>query len=387
MVVKNINMIDKINKIFHNKYGKSGVMYAAPGRVNLIGEHTDYNNGFVLPGAIDKTITLEILPNGTNNYNVFAADLEQETSFEANDQKSNLSWANYIIGVVMEMKKRGFIVPGFNCVFGGNIPKGGGMSSSAALESAFAYAINDLIDFKISKTEMAKIGQMAEHNYAGVRCGIMDQFASLHGEKGKLIKLDCRSLEYEIIPFNPQSYKLLLVDTRIKHALASSEYNVRRSQCEEGVSVIQKKYSQVESLRDVNEQMLEEFKDVISSVVYQRCLYVIQENSRLLRACDALKANDFESFGKEMFGSHYGLSNQYEVSCEQLDFLVETARNFNGVVGARMMGGGFGGCTINLISDSEYNAFIQKIAYEYENKFNKKPLFYEVTIDDGARKL
>ncbi|HBG70235.1 MAG: galactokinase [Bacteroidetes bacterium GWF2_43_63] len=380
-------MIDEIRSLFYNKFSSKGAMYAAPGRVNLIGEHTDYNNGFVLPGAINKSVILEIAPNYNEHYNIFAADLEQEITFEANGQKSDLSWANYIIGVVMEMKERGFTAPGFDCVFRGNIPRGGGMSSSAALESAFAFAINDMNHFNISKKELAKIGQMTEHNYAGVRCGIMDQFASLHGEKEKLIRLDCRSLEYEMIPFRPQGYKLLLIDTRVKHALANSEYNVRRAQCEEGVAIIQKSHPEAESLRDVSEVMLNKSKEKLSPVVFQRCLYVIQENERLMRACEALKQDDFISFGKEMFRSHDGLSKQYEVSCDRLDFLVEFARNFPGVAGARMMGGGFGGCTINLISAKEYQSFMKSTTAAFEKQFGKKPFYYEVSIENGARKI
>ncbi|MGD9492578.1 MAG: galactokinase [Bacteroidales bacterium] len=380
-------MIDKIHSLFYKKFGTKGIVYAAPGRVNLIGEHTDYNNGFVLPGAINKTVMLEIAPNYNEHYNIFAADLSQEITFEANGQKSDLSWANYIIGVIMELKERGITVPGFDCVFHGNIPRGGGMSSSAALESAFVFAINDINHFNLSKKEMAKIGQMAEHHYAGVRCGIMDQFASLHGEKEKLIRLDCRSLDYDMIPFHPHGYKLLLIDTRVKHSLANSEYNIRRSQCEEGVFIIQKLHPETESLRDVSEIMLNESKEKLSPLVFQRCLYVIQENERLMRACDALKQDDFISFGIEMFASHKGLSKQYEVSCDQLDFLVELARNFSGVAGARMMGGGFGGCTINLISDKDYQAFMQKVTTDFEMQFGKKPFYYEVSIDNGARKI
>ncbi len=380
-------MIEEIRNLFFEKFRKSGVIYAAPGRVNLIGEHTDYNDGFVLPGAIDKTITLEISPNDGDHYQVIAADLNEEIIFRPDAQRSEISWANYVIGVVMEMKKLGYEVPGFNSVFKGNIPLGGGMSSSAALESAFAFAINDIWNFKITKKQLAKIGQLAEHNYAGVRCGIMDQFASLHGEKGKLIRLDCRSLDYEMIPFNPEGYKLLLIDTRIKHALAGSEYNVRREQCEEGVEIIRKRHPEVLNLRDVSENMLFESKVNMPEIVYQRCHYVIQENKRLLRACEALKNDDLISFGTEMYGSHHGLSTQYEVSCDRLDFLVELAQKFDGVIGSRMMGGGFGGCTINLVSEKVYDEFRQKVNTDFEMQFGEKPLYYEVSIDDGARKI
>jgi galactokinase len=378
---------ETVRKSFNEKFNTTGAVYAAPGRVNLIGEHTDYNLGFVLPGAIDKAIILEIKPNGTESFNVKSIDFNEETSFVANGQKTPFAWANYILGVIMELKALGFTTPGFDCVFGGNIPLGGGLSSSAALESAFAFAINDMNGFGLSRMQLAKVGQLAEHNYAGVRCGIMDQFASLHGQKDMLMKLDCRSLEYELVPFQLDGYKVILLDTNVKHSLASSEYNVRRGQCEEGVAVIAKKHSQVESLRDVTLEMLAEIKNEVSPVVYNRCEYVVKENIRLNAACDALKQGDILSFGKEMYGSHEGLSKYYEVSCKELDFLVDVAKSTSGVIGSRMMGGGFGGCTINVVAEANHDEFVAAAVAQFEKQFGKKPTVYDVVISDGARKI
>lgn len=378
---------ETVRSKFRETYGTTGAVYAAPGRVNLIGEHTDYNLGFVLPGAIDKEIVLEIKPNGQDTFRVSSVDFNESTTFSANGEKTSYAWANYILGVVMELKAKGFDVPAFDCTFGGNVPLGGGMSSSAALESAFAFAINDTYRYGLTRMELAKVGQLAEHNYAGVRCGIMDQFASLHGEKGKLMKLDCRSLEYELVPFELNGYKVILLDTNVKHSLASSEYNVRRSQCEEGVSTIAKKHPEVASLRDVTLAMLEEVKDELSAVVYNRCEYVVKENIRLTNACEALKQGNIEAFGAEMYGSHEGLSKFYEVSCPELDFLVDIAKRTTGVIGSRMMGGGFGGCTISVVSNQIHDHFIAEATAEFEKQFGKKPLVYDVVISDGARKL
>lgn len=381
-------LLDRIRSLFKEKYSTTGAVYTAPGRVNLIGEHTDYNLGFVLPGAIDKAIFLEIKLNGTSTFNATSIDYNEEVSFDTSKQDVPYHWAKYILGVIMEIKEVTGVEPkGFDCVFGGNVPLGGGMSSSAALESCFAFAINDLNGFGLNRMQLAKVGQMSEHHYAGVRCGIMDQFASLHGEKGKLMKLDCRSLEYELVPFELKSHRVMLLDTNVKHSLASSEYNVRRAQCEEGVAAIAKKHPEVQSLRDVTLQMLDEVKSVIDPVTFKRCEYVVKENIRLNNACEALKSGDINTFGKEMYGSHEGLSSFYQVSCEELDFLVDIAKSIPGVIGSRMMGGGFGGCTISVVENDAYDSFVEKATSQFEAKFGKKPLLYDVVISDGARKL
>lgn len=382
-------MMNNIQRKFKELFGGQAAVYASPGRVNLIGEHTDYNEGFVLPGAIDKAMFLAIRPNGGKQVNVFSIDYDEMVTFLPSKEKLPEHWANYILGVVMELKETGAETGGFDCVFGGDIPLGAGLSSSAALESVFAFALNDLFGLGKSRAELARIGQLAEHHYAGVRCGIMDQFASLQGQAGKLIKLDCRSLEFERIPFDPQAsgYRLVLIDTMVKHSLASSEYNVRRQQCEAGVAVVRQKHPSVISLRDISPEMLDESKSLMEPIVFQRCQYVIEENIRLLRACDALRHNDLPTFGQMMTGSHEGLHHKFEVSCVELDFLADLAARTPGMLGARMMGGGFGGCTINLVSAAAHDAFIDDATRNFEKQFGLKPKVYDVVISEGARKL
>lgn len=376
-----------VREAFKSRFGAKGKLYAAPGRVNLIGEHTDYNLGFVLPGAIDKAITLEIRPNGTRQFNVVSLDYREEVTFTGDGNKRPQHWANYIVGVVMEFLSRCFPVPGFDAVFAGDIPLGAGLSSSAALESVFAFAINDLGGFGVSRLELAHIGQGAEHKYAGVRCGIMDQFASLHGEKNRLLKLDCRSLDYEPVPFDLQGYRLVLLDTQVKHSLASSEYNTRRAQCEAGVAALQRHHPEVKSLRDADLAMLESCRAEMDETVFLRCQYVVEENIRLLNAVSHLKNGDAGAFGRELYLSHEGLQHKYAVSCAELDLLVEAARQLPGVAGARMMGGGFGGCTINLVSESSHDDFVRLAGAAFEEQTGKKMGVYDVAISDGARRL
>ncbi|MCK9299904.1 MAG: galactokinase [Bacteroidales bacterium] len=370
---------------FNKRYGSEYSLYASPGRVNLIGEHTDYNGGFVFPGAIDKLIVAAIKPNDTEIVRVYSYDMKETAEF-ALDEKPTASWALYIYGVISEISKRGLKVGGFDCVFGGDIPIGSGLSTSAALESTFAFALNDLFNLGLARIDMALIGQAAEHNAVGVRCGIMDQFASVFGETDHLIRLDCRSLEYELVPFHPKNCRLVLLDTQVKHNLAASEYNIRRAECEEGVATIQKKHPQVKLLRDVSLDLLNDFKKELKESTYRRCRYVIEENQRLLDACEALKHDNYTEFGKKMYGSHEGLSKEYNVSCKELDFLVSIAIK-NGALGARMMGGGFGGCTINLLEESHYAAFVEEAIAAYKIEFNKAPKIYEVKIGKGSHKI
>lgn len=379
--------IERISREFSDRFGSHGKIYTAPGRVNLIGEHTDYNMGFVLPGAIDKAVTLKIRPNGTRQFRVVSLDYREEVTFTGDGKKLPQHWANYIVGTVMEFLSRCFPVPGFDAVFAGDIPPGAGLSSSAALESAFACAINDLGGFGVSRLELAQIGQSAEHKYAGVRCGIMDQFASLHGEKNRLLKLDCRSLEYELVPFDLPGYCLVLLDTQVKHSLASSEYNMRRAQCEAGVAALQRHHPEVKSLRDADLAMLGSCRVEMDETVFLRCQYVVEENIRLLNAVSHLKNGDAEAFGREMYLSHEGLQYKYEVSCAELDVLVGAARQLPGVAGARMMGGGFGGCTINLVSESSHDDFVRLAGTTFEKQTGKKMGIYDVAISDGARRL
>ena len=361
--------------------------FASPGRINLIGEHTDYNGGFVFPGAVDKGMIAEIKPNGTDKVRAFALDLNDYAEFgleEADAPKA--SWARYIFGVCREIIKRGGAVKGFDTVFAGDVPLGAGMSSSAALESTFAFALNQLYGLGIDKFELAKIGQATEHNYCGVNCGIMDQFASVFGKAGSLIRLDCRSLEYKYYPFNPVGYKLVLLDSVVKHELASSAYNKRRQSCENVVAAMKKHHPEVVFLRDADMAMLDEVKAEVSAEDYMRAEYVIGEIQRVLDVCDALERGDYETVGAKMYETHHGMSKLYEVSCEELDFLNDLAKSC-GVTGSRVMGGGFGGCTINLVKDELYDNFIATAKREYKAKYGREPKVYDVVISDGSRQI
>jgi len=380
-------MQQKIRNKFQELFSTKGSVYASPGRINLIGEHTDYNGGFVFPGAIDKGMIAEIKPNGTGKVRAFSVDLNDYAEFGLNEEDApKASWARYIFGVCRETIKRGGQIQGFDTVFAGDVPLGAGMSSSAALESTYAFALNDLFSLNIDKFELAKIGQSTEHNYCGVNCGIMDQFASVFGKAGSLIRLDCRSLEYQYFPFHPEGYRLVLMDSVVKHELASSAYNKRRQSCEAAVAAIQKKHPHVEFLRDCTMDMLEEAKADISAEDYMRAEYVIEEVQRVLDVCDALEKDDYETVGKKMYETHHGMSKLYEVSCEELDFLNDVAKKC-GVTGSRVMGGGFGGCTINLVKEEKYDAFIKEAFESYTAKFGHEPKLYNVVISDGARKL
>ena len=368
--------------------GTTGFLYASPGRINLIGEHTDYNGGFVFPGAVDKGMIAEIKPNGTDKVRAYSIDLKDYVEFGLNEEDApRASWARYIFGVCREMIKRGVDVKGFNTAFAGDVPLGAGMSSSAALESTYAFALNELFgDNKIDKFELAKVGQATEHNYCGVNCGIMDQFASVFGKACSLIRLDCRSLEYQYFPFHPEGYRLVLMDSVVKHELASSAYNKRRQSCEAAVAAIQKKHPHVEFLRDCTMEMLEEAKAEISAEDYMRAEYVIEEIQRVLDVCDALEKDDYETVGKKMYETHHGMSKLYEVSCEELDFLNDCAKEY-GVTGSRVMGGGFGGCTINLVKNELYDNFVEKTKAAFKAKFGRSPKVYDVVIGDGSRRL
>lgn len=372
---------------FATLYGTTGDLYFSPGRINLIGEHTDYNGGFVLPGAIDKGMLAEIKINGTDKIRAYALDLDEYAEFGTNEEDAPAqSWARYIFGVAREIIKRGGKVSGFDTVFSGDVPLGAGLSSSAALESAFAYALNEMFGNGLPKFELAKIGQSTEHNYCGVKCGIMDQFASVFGKAGHLIRLDCRSLEYEYVPFNPVGYKLVLIDTCVKHELASSAYNKRRESCEAVVKAIKKRHPEVEYLRDASMDMLKEAASEVTEEDYKRAEYVIEEVQRLLDACEALKQGDYETVGQKMYGTHHGMSKLYEVSCEELDYLNDIAAEC-GVTGSRVMGGGFGGCTINLVKEDKYDNFISTAKAKFAERFGKEPKVYPVNIGDGSRKL
>ena len=378
-----------IRSKFQELYGAEGTLYTSPGRINLIGEHTDYNGAFVFPGAVDKAMVAEIRLNGTDRVRAYALDLGESAEFGLNEEDApKESWARYIFGVCREIQKRGKKVEGFDTVFAGDVPLGAGMSSSAALESTFAFALNDLLSLGIDKFELAKIGQATEHNYIGVKCGIMDQFASVFGKAGHLIRLDCKSLEHEYFPFDPKSkgYRLLLVDSVVKHELASSAYNKRRESCERAVAAIAKRHPEVKFLRDASHEMLHEVRSEISEEDYKRAEYVIGEVDRVLAVCEALGRGDYDTVGKKMYETHYGMSKLYEVSCEELDFLNDLAKEY-GVTGSRVMGGGFGGCTINLLKEELHDHFVEEVRRRYSAKYGHEPKFYDVVISDGSRRL
>lgn len=381
--------IDDVRSRFIKHFdGTTGSVYASPGRINLIGEHTDYNNGFVFPGAVQQGMIAEIKPNGTRNVNAYSIDLKDKVTFSLDDPEGpSATWARYIFGVCREMMALGVPVEGFNTAFAGDVPLGAGMSSSAALESCFAFACNDLWgNNKIEKMELARVGQRTEHKYIGCNCGIMDQFASVFGKAGSLMRLDCRSGEFAYFPWNPKGYRLVLVNSCVKHQLAGSPYNDRRLSCERVAAVIAKHHSEVETLRDANYDYLEEVKSEVSEEDYKRAKYVIGEVDRVLKVCDALEKDDYETVGQMMYATHHGLSKEYEVSCEELDFLNDVAKDC-GVTGSRIMGGGFGGCTINLVSDELYDNFVKTAKEKFQAKYGKEPIIIDVVIGDGSRKL
>lgn len=380
-------MQTRISEKFRTLFGCDGEFFASAGRINLIGEHTDYNGGYVFPGAIDKGIIAEIKLNGTGKVCAYSLDLDEYVEFGLNEEDApSQSWSRYIFGVCREVIKRGGEISGFNTVFAGDVPLGAGMSSSAALESTFAFALNHLFDLGIDKFELARIGQSTEHNYCGVKCGIMDQFASVFGKAGQLMRLDCKTMEYKYYPFHPEGYKLVLLDSVVKHELASSAYNKRRESCERAAAAIKKNHPEVDFLRDAKREWLEEVKSEITEEDFMRAEYVIGEVARVLDVCDALERDDYDTVGEKMYETHYGMSRLYEVSCEELDYLNDLAREC-GVTGSRVMGGGFGGCTINLVKNELYDAFIAKAKAAFKERFGHEPKVYDVVISDGARKL
>ena len=377
----NVNII---RERFAERFSAVGELFTSPGRINLIGEHTDYNGGFVFPGAIDRGMVAEIRLNGTERVRAYAVDLDAYAEFGlAEEDAPTENWARYIFGVCREIQKRGGRIAGFDTAFSGDVPLGAGMSSSAALESTFANALNDLFCLGIDRFELARIGQSTEHNYCGVKCGIMDQFASVFGKAGYLMRLDCRSMEFEYFPFNPEAhgYKLVLLDSVVKHELVGSPYNERRASCERVAAVLGQEF-----LRGATMAQLDAIKGRISEEDYKRARYVIGEEQRVLDVCEALKRDDYETVGRRMYETHWGMSRDYEVSYEELDFLATVAEEC-GVAGSRIMGGGFGGCTINLVKTELYDGFIAEAKRRFAEKYGHEPKVYSVVISDGARRL
>ena len=357
----------------------------SPGRINLIGEHTDYNNGFVLPAAIDKKVIVGIRKREDDLIVLYAEAFAEKKEVKIPEMKPQGDWADYMLGVVAQLIKKNYVIGGFEILLKGDIPIGAGLSSSAAVECATIFALNELFHFGLEKMEMVQMAQMAEHEYAGVKCGIMDQFASMFGKKDHLIKLDCRSLEYEYIPFQNQDFVLVLFNSNVKHALVDSEYNIRRNQCNEGVEMIRKYHPQINSLRDADTEMVEKYIRPQDELIYRRCHYVVSENIRLLQLCEALNHNNLDNCGKLMHETHLGLSEDYEVSCPELDLLVKIAMEQPGVIGARLVGGGFGGCTINLVRKENLESVIYEVENGYKLSSGKEATTYIVNVEDGTK--
>jgi galactokinase len=361
-------------------------IFLSPGRINIIGEHVDYNDGFVLPAAINKYICFAISKNKNSECALVAQDLNEVYSFDIKDKLQPIEkmWVNYILGVLHQLKEKGLPENGFTVVFSSTIPMGAGLSSSAALECGIAYAMNKMFDLKLSKEEIARIGQKAEHTFAGVNCGIMDQFASVFGEKNKVIKLDCTTLTYEYHNANFKEYQLVLFDSCVKHTHLTSGYNDRRNEVEQGFAIIKANYPEVTSFRNCTEKMVLSLKDTLGEIIFNRCLFVVQEIERVQLAVNALTEGDIEQLGKLMTKTHHGLSELYEVSCPEMDFLVSEANKTPEIIGARMMGGGFGGCTINLVKKENVTVIIEKMKRVYATHYNIDLKFYKIKIANGA---
>lgn len=377
----NNNLITKIKTNFIDKFKAEPIMIFSPGRINIIGEHTDYNDGFVFPAAVNKGIVAALQKSDSNQTNLYAVDNDEIISCSLNALKPSKegSWANYVLGVVSELHKKGKVIGNFNIAFGGDIPGGAGMSSSAALENSVVFGLNALFNLGLSKEDMILISQKAEHHFVGVKCGIMDQYASMFGIKNHALLLDCRTVKSKPYKIDFKDYELILINTNVKHSLSDSAYNDRRSVCESIAEMLN-----VKALRDASEFDLESIKDKVTPENYNKALYVIQENDRVIKASKAMEADDLKTLGALLYASHDGLKNMYKVSCDELDFLVDQAKSNKQVLGARMMGGGFGGCTINLVAKKESASFQAQVSKRYHEAFNKECSIYAVELSDGT---
>lgn len=380
---------EEIKTVFREHFQTEPLIVRSPGRINIIGEHTDYNEGFVLPAAIDKAAYVAVSLRSDDQIHLVAMDLNESFSVALDDIKpvTDKSWPNYILGSAAQFLKRGIKLPGFNLVLSSDVPIGAGLSSSAAIECATVFAFNELLQLNIDRLTMVQMAQQAEHEYAGVMCGIMDQFASMMGKKDYVIKLDCRSLEYEYVPFKLEGIKVLLLNTNVKHALASSEYNTRRKECESAAYLVGKHVQGIKSLRNVTEEMLDKYVLPEDALIDKRSRYVVQEIGRLLAGCKDLQHGDLSALGKKMFATHQGLSKMYEVSCKELDWLVNKVSTNANVLGARMMGGGFGGCTINLVKENAVEELVASLKTAYEKEMGLPLTYYVASTENGTEVL
>lgn len=382
-------LIQNTTAFFEKSFGsKPEKVVLSPGRINIIGEHIDYNDGYVLPAAIDKVICFAFEKSNSKKSKIIAIDLNEEFEIDLTEEVklSDVVWTNYIRGVIKQLQDNGFSFDGFNCVFSSNIPVGSGLSSSAALECGTIFGIKQLFDLKIEKVDIALLGQKAEH-WVGINCGIMDQFSSVHGLENKVIKLDCNTLDFEYHNADFKDYSLILMDSNVKHSLFTSEYNTRRIECEQGLSIIKNNFPEVKSFRDCSEEQLLSIQDKMSETVFKRVHFVVKEINRVIKACEALDKGNIELLGQLLFETHYGLSQEYEVSCAELDMLVDTAKADDAVIGSRVMGGGFGGCTINLIKKGHENEVKSKFSNLYLDTFGIQLKFYDVKISNGTTLL
>ena len=381
-----MEMIKELKKVFQQNFQTEPLIVRSPGRINIIGEHTDYNEGFVLPAAIDKAAYIAVSLRDDDEIHLVAMDLNENFSVNLKDLKpvGDVSWPNYILGSAAQFLKRGVQLPGFNAVLTSDVPMGAGLSSSAAVECATVFALNELLQTDLDRLTMVRMAQKAEHEYAGVMCGIMDQFASMMGKKDYVIKLDCRSLEYEYVPFKLEGLKVLLLNTSVKHSLASSEYNTRRKECETAVEWVKQNVEGINSLRNVSEEMLNKYVLPNDELIDKRSRYVVQEINRLLEGCNDLQSGDLAALGKKMFTTHDGLSKMYEVSCKELDWLVNKVKNNTNVIGSRMLGGGFGGCTINLVKETAIDELVADLKLAYEKEMELPLVYYVASIENGT---
>lgn len=381
------SIASRVHKLFSESFSVYPGLFFSPGRINLIGEHVDYNDGFVMPAAINKGVYYAAAENGTDECHFYAADFDEWFSVNIREIKKVNTWKNYVLSVVNEFLLLKKNIKGFNCVFSGDIPRGSGISSSAALEGGLAFALNEIFNCGLSRIELAQLCQRAEHNFPNVKCGIMDQFANMMGKKDNVLLLDCKSLEHTYFPLQLDGYKIVLLNSKVHHSLASGEYNVRRQRCEEGLGILQSTLN-IQSFRDIySSERILAGKDAMKPEVYDCCKYVIEEILRTKKAAEFLQQNNLAAFGKLMYTTHEGLSKLYHVSCDELDFLVEQTIDNDAVIGSRMMGGGFGGCTINIIASDAVDAFIAKTSKAYLQKYNVELEAYVTETGDGTKEI